>query len=170
MKKGRFYFVFDEFYEKYDSNKKLMRNKEVDSDGTLHNRPCFFAFPDKKNGDIYWLVPVSTKHEKYQTVFDSKVEKYGKCNTIRFGDVLGIKNAFLIQNMFPVTRLYINCVFIDRNTNNEVTVAPDIEKDVISNALDVLRLAKRGIPVLYANVFEIYKGLLAEIEPEQSPE
>jgi len=164
MKKGRFYFISDEFYEKYDYNKTLMRNKEADSDGALHNRPCFFAFPDKKHNEIYWLVPVSTKHEKYQIVFDSKVEKYGKCNTIRFGNVLGIKNAFLIQNMFPVTRSYINSVFIDRNTNNEVTVAPKIEKDVISNALFVLKLSKRGVPLLYADVYEIYKDLLTEIE------
>ncbi|MDR2558071.1 MAG: hypothetical protein LBC86_00790 [Oscillospiraceae bacterium] len=164
MKKGRFYFVLDDFYDKYDFNKTLMRNKEADSDGTLHNRPCFFAFPDKNQSKIYWLVPLSTKHEKYQKIFDSKMEKLGKCNTIRFGDVLGIKNAFLIQNMFPITQPYINSVFIDRNTNNEVTVAPEIEKDVISNAQDVLRLAKRKIPVLYADVMAIYNGLLAEIE------
>ena len=66
--------------------------------------------------------------------------------------------------MFPVIKDYIISPYIDKNTNNEVTVSPETEKDVISNAFDVLRLAKRGIPVLYADVMEIYNALLCEIE------
>ncbi|MFW5650091.1 MAG: hypothetical protein ACOCNC_01730 [Acetivibrio ethanolgignens] len=54
--------------------------------------------------------------------------KTPKCNTIRFGEVLGQKRAFLIQNMFPVTAAYVFATYIDKNTNNPVTIAPDTEK------------------------------------------
>lgn len=47
MKQGQFYFISDDFYQQHDKDRKLMQNKEV-TNGTTHNRPCFYAFPDTK--------------------------------------------------------------------------------------------------------------------------
>lgn len=38
MKQGNFYFITDDFFEKYDPEHNLMRNKE-----NGNNRPCFYA-------------------------------------------------------------------------------------------------------------------------------
>jgi hypothetical protein len=74
----------------------------------------FFAFSDKNQPDIFWLVPISSRIEKYKFEEQKKIKKYGRCNTIRFGTVLGRECAFLIQNMCPVTNRYIT-PYIDKN-------------------------------------------------------
>ena len=59
---------------------------------------------DTKIADIYWIVPISSRFEKFRKIEQDKISKYGYCNTIRFGTVLGRNTAFLIQNMCPATR------------------------------------------------------------------
>jgi len=44
---GKFYFINNDFIEKYGAKHKLMSNKET---GT--NRPCYFCFRDKENIEI----------------------------------------------------------------------------------------------------------------------
>ena len=94
MDNGGFCFLSDRYYEDFQ-DKFLMRNKEV-LDGVMHDRPCFFAFHDSITPEILWLVPISSHYEKYKGLFEKKVLRYGKCNTIRFGEVLGKQAAFLI--------------------------------------------------------------------------
>ena len=48
MKQGNFLFIKDEFFNKHDPDGQLMKNKEG-----KHNRPCFYAFPDKTYPDIF---------------------------------------------------------------------------------------------------------------------
>ena len=95
MQQGRFYFVSDTFYQKYDKGKELMKNKETVNEKEL-KRPCFFAFPDSRNSDIYWCVPISSRVAKYKKIVEHKIQNQiskgvtsPKCNTIRFGDVTG---------------------------------------------------------------------------------
>ena len=176
MQQGHFYFISDEYYNIFDPNKKLMQNKESIK-GKPHDRPCFFAFPDKNQPHIFWCVPISSKLDKYKTIHDYKIEKqkqkgkrHPKCNTIRFGEVLGQNRAFLIQNIFPVTAKYIQSAYIDKNTGNEVTISPQTEKDIINNANDVLRLAFRGVPILFADVKEIYASLSKRLDISSNDE
>ena len=164
IKEGQFYFLSDQFYITFPDN-KLMKNKEV-IDGEKHDRPCFFAFSDNKNPDILWCIPISSKIEKYEAIYKRKMEKYHKCNTIRFGNVMGIKKAFLIQNMFPITKKYIANVYIDKNTKKPVTIDPDTARDIITNAKDVLKLHRRGIPLIFPNVTLIEKVLLSQLQIE----
>ena len=169
MQNGRFYFIADDFYAKYDAEHCLMQNKEV-VNGKPAQRPCFFAFPDSKNPQIFWCVPISSKVDKYQAIYDKKIakqlDKHIKnpvCNTIRFGEVMGQKRAFLIQNMFPVIKSYVTDVYIDRNTQNAVTIDPHTESDIIKNAKAVLKLSLRGIPIVFGNIKKIYESLTAEL-------
>ena len=67
MVKGHFYFISDDFYKKYDPDKKLMQNKES-INGQTNDRPCFFAFQDRKQTDIYWLIPISSKIKKFEDI------------------------------------------------------------------------------------------------------
>lgn len=167
MKQGFFYFISDEFYKKYDPKNLLMQNKV----GT-HNRPCFFAFPDPKNANIFWFVPISSQVEKFekilQNILDKQIErgvKFPKCNTIRFGKVMGQKRAFLIQNMFPVTTDYITSIYIDRNTKKPVTIAPKTKKDILVNAKKVLKLVFRGYDnLVFSDILKMRSDLIAEQE------
>lgn len=51
------------------------------------------AFKDYKIDDIYWIVPISSRFEKFKRIEQDKINKYGHCNTIRFGTVLGRNTA-----------------------------------------------------------------------------
>lgn len=173
METGYLYFITDEFYEKFDKDKTLMQNKES-INGQTHDRPCFFAVRDTKDEEIYWLVPLSSKVEKYEAIVQQKIEKMkskGKenpeCNTIRFGKVMGHQTVFLIQNMFPSTNKYINNIYVDRNTHNNVTLSPDVTKDIIKNAKQVLKLHRRGIVLTYGNIDSIYSNLSEELKRDR---
>ena len=60
--KGFFFDIMDD--------PELMKNKE-----NGNKRPCYYCFKSEKYDDIIWFVPVSTKVEKYQKIYNKKVEK-----------------------------------------------------------------------------------------------
>ena len=66
---GCFYFIKDSFFDIID-DPELMKNKE-----NGNKRPCYYCFKSEKYDDIIWFVPVSTKVEKYQKIYNKKVEK-----------------------------------------------------------------------------------------------
>ncbi|MCM1046636.1 MAG: hypothetical protein NC417_14115 [Candidatus Gastranaerophilales bacterium] len=107
METGKLYFIKDEFYDKF-KNCGLLENREV-IDEKKHNRPCCYALKfSKDDKDIYWMVPISSKVAKYEAEYQKSIAKYGMCDNISFGYVLGKKCAFLPQNLFPVTENYVN--------------------------------------------------------------
>ncbi len=133
-----------------------MQNKDI-INGTPNNSPCFFAFKDSKISYIYWIVPISSKYEKFKRIEQEKIKKYGHCDTIRFGIVLGRNTAFLIQNMCPATSKYLTA-YIDKN-NCPIRIDDRIAADVEKNARHVLAMAKRGAKVIFPDVFKIYHEL-----------
>ncbi len=143
-----------------------MQNKEGS-----HNRPCFYTFSDIQNPDILWCVPISSQVTKFRKIVEHKLEMQKnrgiaspRCNTIRFGMVMGKEKAFLIQNMFPITERYINNVYIDPNTKKPVTIAAGLEKDICKNAQDILKLVFHGHEYLvFADIRKIYAELIAEL-------
>ena len=171
MEQGQFYFIADEFFTIHDKDRTLMQNKEM-VDGVEHGRPCFFAFQDNKSPGIFWCVPISSKMSKYAAIYNKKLENQKergianpKCNTICFGDVMGFPRVFLIQNMFPIIEKYITSVYIDRNTKTPVTIEPEIERLVINNAKDILRLVNRGHKnLVFSNITKTYSDLIAELK------
>ena len=171
MEQGQFCFITDVFFTIHDKEHKLMRNREM-VDGKEHSRPCFFVFRDKKNPLILWCVPVSSKIDKYMKIYSHKLSKQlenginkPKCNTIRFGDVMGARKAFLIQNMFPVTKKYISEIYINRLTHEAVRIPQNMERDIISHADDVLRLVRSGYKnLVFSDIIKTYYELEAELE------
>lgn len=162
MLQAQFYFLSDQYYQDFPDD-KLMQNKDA-LNGMSHSRPCFFAFKDSKVTDIYWIIPISSKFEKFKRIAQDKIKKYGHCNTIRFGIVLGRNTAFLIQNMCPATEKYLTA-YIDKNKcpiRMDDRTAADIEK----NARNVLALSKRGVKVIFPDVFKIYHQLVQQLQQE----
>ena len=171
MEQGQFYFLLDDYFTTYDKEHKLMRNKEM-IDGKEHGRPCFYAFADRKNHLILWCVPISSQIDKYIYIYNHKITRQRdkgvrapRCNTIRFGEVMGSKKAFLIQNMFPIIKKYISDIYINQLTQEAVRIPGNVERDIISHADEVLRLVRSGnVNLVFSDIIKTYNDLNGELE------
>lgn len=157
MDAGHFYFLTDQYFIDFP-DQYLMQNKET-VNGATHDRPCFYAFRDNATG-LYWMIPLSSKVAKFKGIYQSKVQRYGKCDTILFGEVLGSEKAFLIQNMCPVTPKYIKNQYIDAASNLPVRLNGALERQLIQTASRVLALQRKGIRLIFPDVLQIEQELL----------
>ena len=156
MKSVYLYFIDDTYYNDF-KHKDLKPNKTIDANGNPHNRPCYYAF---KEGDIVWMVPVSSQLTKYQSIYDKKTKDGKDCDTIVFGYVKGNKNVFLIQNMIPITEDYIKNVYMDKSTGNPIEINKKTKKELNAKVRKVLRLTRNNIAkVVFPPILEIEKEL-----------
>ncbi len=156
---GYFYFIKDLFFEVID-DKELMQNKE-----NGNKRPCYYCFKSKKYDNIIWFIPVSTKVEKYQKIYDNKIKKQIKLgkkpsvDTIVFGDVANTYSAFLIQNMFPVTIEYVESQYIKNKV--PIRLSNSLQTEIIYKANKVLSLHKHGMKnIVFPNIDRILNQLV----------
>lgn len=139
MLNGHFYFVKNSFYESL-SDCNLMSNKGNDFDAK-GGRPCHYCFKYK---EYYWMIPISSKVEKFTEIYNHKVEKRGYCDTIRFGYINGKKRAFLIQNCFPITEKYILEEYKIQNNTVPVTVSDKLSQELNKLIKKVIRMYENG--------------------------
>lgn len=158
MDTGHFYFITDQYFIDFPDH-YLMQNKET-INGVVHDRPCFYAFPDSSTG-LYWMIPFSSKVSKFKSIYEHKVDKFGKCDTITFGEVLGCEKAFLIQNMCPITVNYVKNEYIDSTCNIPVRLNGAFEKLLLQKATKVLALQRKGCKLIFPDVIAIEKKLLS---------
>jgi hypothetical protein len=155
MDSGNFYFLKDEYFIDFPYS-GLMGNK-----GVLNGRPCFYSFMDSRTR-LYWMIPISSKVQKYKDLYENKVKKYGKCDTLAFGEVLGIERAFLIQNMCPATASYIGEQYMQKKSNLPVRVDIFFEEELVKKARMVLRLHRNGVKLIFPDILSIEKALLTK--------
>ncbi len=160
MESAQLFFLSDEYYLDFPDD-RLMKNKET-VEGRPHKRPCFFAFKDQKEPEIYWIVPLSSRTKKYREISQKMEKKYGTCDTIRFGTVLGRDTAFLIQNMCPATQRYLTA-YKDKN-DRPIRINDNTAGDVQKHAHAVLEKVSCGVKLIFPDVFKIYNELLQEIQ------
>ena len=163
MTTGEFWFVSDSFYQKFQ-NCGLMPNKEIDSNGNPHGRPCYFTLVDKTNPDLFWFIPISSKVEKYRAIYHKCVNKYHRCDYIDFANVIGYETAFLIQNMFPITKQYLSDEYIQKSNNVPVRLDEVSKQRIIRKAYDVLAKVQKGISLIFTDIETIKTTLLAELQ------
>ena len=156
---GYFYFIKDIFFE-IINDKELMQNKEKGN-----KRPCYFCFKSKKYDNIIWFIPVSKKIEKYQEIYKNKIQKQIKLgkkpsiDTIVFGDVANTYSAFLIQNMFPVTKEYIESQYIKNKV--PIRLSNKLQMEIIYKANKVLNLYNHGMKnIVFPNINKILEQLI----------
>ena len=151
---GKFYFIKDEFFNMF-KDYGLMINKE-----NGNKRPCYFCFKDRQNSEIIWFVPISTKYEKYEEIYEKKKAKSGKKAVYNFvfGNVLGKKAVFLIQNIFPTTLEFIEKKYT--NSNKDVEIPEIIKEQIITKSLRVVNLAKAGVQIPFYDIIEMKRILL----------
>lgn len=160
MDVGHFYFITDNYFVDFP-DRNLMRNGQTVA-GVNHGRPCFYSFYDLYQ-QIYWVIPISSKVPKYRSVYNSKIKKYGSCDTIAFGLVLGVEKAFLIQNMCPVTNKYISSEYCDQSANIPVRLDGVFERELITKAKRVLALQRKGLNLIFPDVRTIESVLLKQL-------
>lgn len=150
MKNGHFYFIKDSFYDALPDC-RLMTNKGYVT-GEKGGRPCHYCFEYE---GVYWMIPISSKIQKFQAIYDSKIKKRGYCDTIRFGYVNGQKRAFLIQNCFPVTQDYIDEEYTINQGTIPVTVSGDLSKELDALLRKVIRLYNSGKCIVLTDLDKI---------------
>ena len=155
---GCFYFLNQKYFEDFP-DPYLMKNKEKIGN-VLHNRPCFYAFKESNQSDLFWLVPFSSQTEKYRKIYDKKIAKQHKCDTIVFGNILGYEKAFLIQNMCPATVDYISNIYIDKQSNQIVRINKNLEQELITKSKTVLMLQRKGYKLIFPDVLNIEAVLI----------
>lgn len=162
---GKFYFIKDEFYERFKGC-GLLENKEV-VDGQQHNRPCCYLFQfNLEESDIYWMMPISSKVSKYEAEYQKSMKKYGMCDNISFGYILGEKRAFLPQNIFPVTEKYIDGIYIDKNTLLAITIPADLMAELNKKARKKIRYNQQGKKFGMSDIMTIYNVLRKDISKD----
>ena len=149
---GKFYFIKDEFFDVF-KDYGLMLNKENGK-----KRPCYFCFRDKYNKEIIWFVPLSTKYEKYQKIYEYKKQKQHRVYNFVFGEVVGKKSVFLSQNIFPTTEEYILEKYITENKDVEISL--NVRNKIIAYSRQVIMKAEQGINIPFYNIIEMEKILL----------
>ncbi len=149
---GKFYFIKDEFFDVF-KDYGLMLNKENGK-----KRPCYFCFRDKYNKEIIWFVPISTKYDKYQKIYEYKKQRQHRVYNFVFGEVVGKKAVFLIQNIFPTTEEYILEKYVAEN--KDVEIALNVRNKIIAYSRQVIMKAEQGINIPFYNIIEMEKILL----------
>ena len=141
-------------------DQELMKNKE-----NGNKRPCYYCFKSKEYEDIIWFIPVSTKIDKYQKIYNNKIQKQIKLgknpsvDTIVFGNVANTYSAFLIQNMFPVTKKYVESQYIKNRV--PIRLSNKLQIEIIYKANKVLNLYKHGMKnIVFPNIDRILEQLL----------
>ena len=165
MEVGHFYYIEGSYFADFP-DPYLMKNKEA-INGQVHDRPCFYTFQVTSAG-IYWMIPFSSQVLKFKKIYNSKMQKYNRCDTIVFGEVLGHEKAFLIQNMCPITSKYMKNGYIDSKTNVPVRVNGVLEKELKEKASKVLALQRKGSKLIFPNVLEIENKLINQKNSDDS--
>lgn len=159
VKENYLYFIKDDFFEKYKSYNFILNKKDNGK-----KRPCFYA--QKLDENLYIMIPISSKIEKYKIIRDDKLKKNKKCYNFVFGNVLGIEKVFLIQNMFLIKKCYIEKVYIDKFSNPisvEFKTKNEVEKyckKSINLHKKLTEVGKKG--VLFVDIFKLQRELINE--------
>ena len=87
------------------------------------------------------VYPYELKSGKVQENKRTKNQKSGVCDTIVIGKYRGSDSAFLIQNIFPTTKKYIDHIDIIRD--KAVPVVEGTKQEIIRKVEKVFKLKKR---------------------------
>ena len=115
-----------------------------------------------KRLSLLWMVPLSSRVDKFKVIHDKQAKKYGKCLTIVLGEFNGKEAAFLLQNMFPVTEHYLD--HIHTRNNNPVPVKYSIHNEINTNMKRLRQLHARGRKVVFPDITRLEKIMLEELE------
>lgn len=136
MKKTGFYIIRDTFFEDM-SDPYLKGNK-------TGNRPHYYCFEDS-NAGIYWMIPLSSRIDKYKCIVEKKAKAGKPCDIIHIVKLDDSReSAFLIQDMFPITEEYIEREYTIGG-NHLMLTSEHTAKEIEQKARKVIGMLKRGV-------------------------
>ena len=98
MQARGFYIISDEFFTDFP-DPFLKGNKGG-------SRPHYYYL--KGSNGLFWIVPTSGMHEKYQNIINKRIALGKPTDFLHVAKLdNGRKTAFLIGDMFPVTKNYV---------------------------------------------------------------
>lgn len=161
MEKYGFYVIKEEFFERFD-DPYLKGNKD-------ENRPHYYCFKDDTDG-LYWVIPMSSRTEKYKAVIRHKQALHKPCDILHVCKLSNDKeNAFLIQDMFPVTDEYIKRPYTF--ADNPLFLVNESNRAAINaKALRILNLISRGVQFnkFQPDVMKIKKELTDDLKKDRN--
>ena len=152
MEKTGFYIIKENFFD-IVNDPFLKGNKQG-------NRPHYYCFKESNTG-IYWIIPMSSKLEKYKKIIETKELKGKPCDTLHIAKLDNNKESvFLIQDMFPITEEFVEREYTIGGNHLKVT-SEHVVKELDKKARKVLSLLKRDVRLtpLQPNVMKIYRQL-----------
>lgn len=133
---GCLYFISNDFFERV-KDPYLKINYENTK------RPHYFAFYDSKT-ELFWLVPCSSKVEKFERLIEKKKEQHKPTDTVKIVKIFDDKTVLLFQDMFPATERYIDGMYI--KGGQPVRIAdPKLIQEMEKTARKVIGLLHRGV-------------------------
>lgn len=144
IRQGYSYHIKDNFFLDVNDS-SLMSNKEGGN-----YRPHYYAIEDSNDKNIFWMIPISSRVEKYKAIKDKKIKKSGKCITIVIGRFAGEERAFLIQNAFPITVGYLD--HIHTVGGKPVSIHKILDKELRSNLKKAIAITRSGHKVFYTDI------------------
>lgn len=148
------YTIKDEYFYKFDPAHVMMDNKK-------QCRPYYCGV--RADTGILWLIPLSSKVEKYSAAIERQEKKHGKGNCIYYyiAKLKGRKNAFLIGNAIPCTERYILKPFTLGGVPFIIKDQQDIK--ALKNRLSrFIALVRTGVIHPNADILSIEQALLKE--------
>lgn len=168
---GRLYFVREEFFDRFCSNSSLSIpiKSGYTRSGEHPGRPhiCInIPDPERPLETLLWLIPISSRIEKYEKEAARQRLKYGTCDKIQIVDLQGNKRAALIQNMIPCTPNYICGTYLDKHTGIPIEVNDEDFRRIMTSARKLILLHKNApqCGFLFNDVKGISKALFQDLK------
>ena len=150
---GYLYHIKDEFFDKIN-DKSLMINHE-----NGHSRPSYLAIKDDK---ILWFIPLSTKVDKYKSIIEKKVKKFGSCKTILIKKIADRESVILIQNAFPTIEKYVKSKHtIDGKV---VKISDAVKREILDDFQYMLSLKIEGLNLFFTDIDKIKEIIFEELK------
>ena len=156
---GYVYHIKDEYFAKAN-DPNLMQNKEGD-----YKRPTYYCLKDHKTG-LLWVIPMSSRLDKYKTIHDKHIAKYGRCLILAFGTGIWERSVFLLQNMFPITEYYIDHIHVIGGVARAVEYP--LQEEIKRKFDRIRQLRKQGLKPVFTDIDRLEKLMLSELENNPS--
>ncbi|MFP7474451.1 hypothetical protein SFC55_26040 [Niallia taxi] len=160
IKQHYIYKIKNDFFEEFPDPHLLFNKGE--------NRPNYYVF-EGDNKNILWFVPLSSQTEKWERILEDRKQKGKPMDIAHVCQVGPKKQAFVIQDMFPVTKDYLQGEYRLNRAHYRVVDMDDIQA-IEDKANNIQRLLNQGIKFTprQADVKSIEKKLGQKLE-EKAP-
>ena len=162
---GGLYFLRDDFFKKFSPFCRYIsvQHKLENWDTYRHGRPHICI--GSSNKTLLWMVPISSRVEKYELEIARQKQKYGACDKVQIVWLNTGKRAALIQNIIPCTPRYVDGKYINLQTGTvEKIDQADLRRVCISaRKLIVLHRCAPKCGFLFTDIFGIAHALLQDV-------